>query len=487
MVARVGEPAPDFTMQCVSLLDRVPRTMRLADYRGNWLMLAFYPSDFSFVCPTELIAFNSHIPDFQQRQCQVLAVSADSVESHSEWLSTPVVDGGLGAIHFPLASDPGGVVAQSYEVWLSSRQVATRGLFIIDPEGILQYAVVHNLSVGRNPNEVLRVLDALQTGGLCPANWNAGDGKFDPESVLKTGTVLGHYRIRKKLGSGTFGAVFAAWDIHLERMVAIKVLKRSIFESRETVLREARTAAHLNDPHICTIYAVEQEEGLPLIAMEYIDGKPLSQLIHEKSLDDELCCRIAYQIAAGMAVAHGAGVVHGDLKPANIMVNKDGLAKILDFGLARVQHLQAQETMHREPATEGTLGVRFESDFEATVDFRHRSGDYSTSLRGTLAYMSPEQAGGYIGGVASDTFAYAILVAEMFKGRRADSAFQPLEWLAKLRSGQIVDDVLEGLEPSYREWLAPLLDKEPSQRPAMTDISESLHRLMGTRAWDLTT
>ncbi len=485
MVARVGEPAPSFAMQCVSLLDRVPRLMSLEDYRGSWLMLAFYPSDFSFVCPTELIALNSHVSDFQQRHCQVLAVSADSVESHSEWLSTPMVDGGLGAIQFPLAADPGGLAAQAYGVWLDSRQVATRGLFIIDPDGILQYAVVHNLSVGRNPNEVLRVLDALQTGGLCPANWSSGDGKFDPESVLKTGTVLGHYRIRKKLGSGTFGAVFAAWDIHLERMVAIKVLKRSIFESRETVLREARTAAHLNDPHICTIYAVEQEEGLPLIAMEYIDGKPLSQLINEKSLDPELSCKIALQVAAGMAVAHGAGVIHGDLKPANIMINKDGMAKILDFGLARVQHMQSQESIRREAATEGTLGVRFESDFEATVEFRQRSGDYSTSLRGTLAYMSPEQAGGYIGGVASDTFAYAILVAEMLTGKRADALYQPLEWLAKLRSGDIVDEVLDGLDDSYRDWLGALLAKEPSQRPGMADISDRLQRLMTSRSWSL--
>ena len=487
MVARVGELAPSFAMQCVSLLDRVPRWKNLDDYRGSWLLLAFYPSDFSFVCPTELIAFNSHIADFQQRGCHVLAVSADTVDSHSEWLSTPVVDGGLGAIQFPLAADPGGGVAQAYGVWIDSRQLATRGLFIIDPDGVLQYAVIHNLSVGRNPNEVLRVLDALQTGGLCPANWTSGDGRFDPESVLKSGTVLGHYRIRQKLGSGTFGAVFAAWDIHLERMVAIKVLKRSIFESRETVLREARTAAHLNDPHICTIYAVEQEEGLPLIAMEYIDGKPLSQLISERSLEPELCCKIASQVAAGMAIAHGAGVIHGDLKPANIMVNKDGTAKILDFGLARVQHMQLQDSIRREPFTEGLLDVEFESDFESTVDFRQKSSAYSTSLRGTLAYMSPEQAGGYLGGVASDTFAYAILVAEMLTGKRADVKYQPLEWLAKLRSSDIVDEVLDGLDPSYRDWLEPLLAKDPSTRPGMADIHERLQHMLATKSWSLST
>lgn len=482
MVAKVGESAPDFSMDCVSLLDRVPRTTSLQDYRGNWLILAFYPSDFSFVCPTELIAFNSHVPDFLQRKCQVLAISGDTVATHSEWLSTPLSEGGLGAMQFPLASDPGGSFAQAYGVWMESRQIATRGLFIIDPEGILQYAVIHNLSVGRNPEEVLRVLDALQTGGLCPANWTSADGKFDPESVLKAGTVLGHYRIRKKLGSGTFGAVFAAWDIHLERMVAIKVLKRSIFESRETVLREARTAAHLNDPHICTIYAVEQEEGLPLIAMEYIDGKPLSQWISEKQLDEELVCKIAAQVAMGMAAAHQAGVIHGDLKPANIMVNNDGMAKILDFGLSRVQHLQNHDRMVRDPATEGTLGVRFEDDFESTVDFRLRSGDYSTSLRGTLAYMSPEQAGGYIGGAASDTFSFAIVLAEMFTGRRADSGCKPLDWLMRLRQGEVAAEVLRDLKQGFREVVEPMLSLDPANRPNMNEIAERLQKLSTLRA-----
>jgi len=114
MVARIGELAPCFSMECVSLLDRVPRRRSLEEYRGSWLILAFYPSDFSFVCPTELISFNSHIGDFQQRDCHILAVSADSIESHSEWLSMPIADGGIGAIHFPLAADAGGIVAQDY-------------------------------------------------------------------------------------------------------------------------------------------------------------------------------------------------------------------------------------------------------------------------------------------------------------------------------------------------------------------------------------
>ena len=277
LVARVGEAAPEFALTCVSATDRDSRFVRLSDYSGHWLMLIFYPRDFTFVCPTELTAFSARHADFGERDCRLLGISADSIELHREWLTTPPEDGGLGPIQFPLVSDPAGTAARAYGIWVNEKEVSTRGLFIIDPAGILQYAVVHNLNVGRNPDEVLRVLNALQTGKLCPASWTSADGTIDPERALQQGTILGHYRIRAKLGDGTFGVVFAAWDLRLERMVALKVLKRSIFESREAVLTESRTVAKLNHPHICAVYTVEEEDGLSVIAMEYVDGQPLSQ------------------------------------------------------------------------------------------------------------------------------------------------------------------------------------------------------------------
>ena len=178
-------------------------------------MLMFYPRDFTFVCPTELTAFSARRPDFDKRDCALFGVSTDSIELHREWLATPPANGGVGSLQFPLMSDPEGTAARAYGVWIERQQVSARGLFLIDPAGILQYAVVHSLNVGRNPNEVLRVLDALQTGGLCPASWTLADGTIDAEKALRAGTVLGSYRIREKLGSGTFGTVFAAWDLRI--------------------------------------------------------------------------------------------------------------------------------------------------------------------------------------------------------------------------------------------------------------------------------
>ena len=173
-VAKVGQAAPEFARECADARDDNRRSVRSSDYAGRWLMLVFYPRDFSFVCPTELTSFSGRWMDFQQRNCDLLGVSVDSAELHREWLRTSPAEGGLGPLQFPLASDPDGAMARAYGVWLDEKQVSLRGLFVIDPEGILQYAVVHNLNVGRSPGEVLRVLDALQTGALCPASWTSG-------------------------------------------------------------------------------------------------------------------------------------------------------------------------------------------------------------------------------------------------------------------------------------------------------------------------
>ncbi len=400
---RVGDAAPDFTLECIGLDQDHPRTVSLRDYRGRWLMLFFYPRDFTFVCPTELTAFSATIDDFEQRDCDILGLSVDSIALHQEWLATPSSDGGLGPLQFPLGSDPRGVISRAYNVWVPEKQVSTRGMFLIDPEGVLQYAVVHNLSVGRTPDEVLRVLDALRTGGLCPASWTSADGTIDLEGALETGRILGHYRIRKSLGGGAFGTVFAAWDMRLERMVALKVLRQNLLESREATLSEARTAARLNHPYVCSVYAVEEEDGLPVIVMEYLDGRPLSHEIAEK-ISPERALTFAYQIAAGLAAAHEQQVVHGDLKPANIIITRDGRAKILDFGLARSERAaraSSSSAAVQQPAEGAGLHA---PGLAETVDCKIVTPIAETAIRGTPAYMSPEQASGQLSTPPSDVY-----------------------------------------------------------------------------------
>ncbi len=148
--------------------------VRLSDYKGKYLILFFYPLDFTFVCPTELKAFDTRYDEFKKAGAEVVAVSTDSVFSHRAWISTGEDKGGLGSLRYVLASDITKDVSRDYGVLMEDQGIALRGLFIIDPEGILQYQVVHSLNIGRSVDESLRVLEAIKTGGLCAADWKPG-------------------------------------------------------------------------------------------------------------------------------------------------------------------------------------------------------------------------------------------------------------------------------------------------------------------------
>ncbi len=454
-------------MPCVCTGDDAVVTIRRSDYAGRWLILVFYPRDFSFVCPTELTAFSARMPDFKARGCDLLGISVDSVDLHREWLSAPVEAGGLGPLQFPLASDSDGATARAYNVWVDQKKISSRGLFIIDPAGVLQYSVVHNLSVGRNPDEVFRVLDALRSGGLCPVSWTAADGTIDPERELRPGRVLGHYRILRRLGSGTFGAVFAARDLHLERTVALKVLKRSIVESRKSLLKEARAAARLNHPHVCTIYAVEEEDGLPVVAMEYLDGEPLSEVI--AGLDRDRAMRLAAQIASALAAAHAAGVVHGDLKPANVIVTRQGIAKVLDFGLALAEK-PASITPGDQTIAAAALEVLADAALDATIEHAEPAARKPSGIQGTPAYMSPEQASGLVPTAASDVFSFGLVLLEMLTGRRALADRLIIDLLWKLQSEELGPRLVAKVDGPDRELLLAMLARDSTLRPVIRDV-----------------
>jgi peroxiredoxin (alkyl hydroperoxide reductase subunit C) len=172
--AKVGQAAPGFDMPSTKNVEKLNENVRLSDYRGKWLVLLFYPLDFTFVCPTELTTFSDRYEDFLGIGADVIGVSTDSVHSHRAWLKTPRDKGGVEGLKYPLASDITKQVARDYGVLIEEKGIALRGLFVIDPEGVLRYAVVHDLNVGRSAEETLRVIQALQTGGLCQAEWRPG-------------------------------------------------------------------------------------------------------------------------------------------------------------------------------------------------------------------------------------------------------------------------------------------------------------------------
>ncbi len=156
-------------------MQSLEKTVRLQDYRGKWLVMFFYPADFTFVCPTEIIAMNERLQEFHDLDAEVLGISCDSVHSHKAWIESPRAQGGLGGLSYPLAADFTKKVARQYDVLVEESGLSLRGLFIVDPDGILRYQVVHDMNIGRSVDETLRVLLALQAGGLCPADWRPGD------------------------------------------------------------------------------------------------------------------------------------------------------------------------------------------------------------------------------------------------------------------------------------------------------------------------
>lgn len=166
----VGNKAPNFTMNTCTGDGCGFEETSLKDYEGKWLVLIFYPLDFTDVWPTELRAYSDRLEEFKDLNADILTVSTDSEHSHKAW-----IEAGLGPVNYPMASDRTTTVSRDYGVLIEEEGIALRGLFIIDPEGFVQYQVVHDLNVGRSVDETIRVLQALNTGGLCPVNWEVGD------------------------------------------------------------------------------------------------------------------------------------------------------------------------------------------------------------------------------------------------------------------------------------------------------------------------
>jgi len=176
----VGLKAPDFKMPGVSGDGERFIDISLNDYKGKWLVMFFYPRDFTFVCPTEIKSMNRFYDEFQKLNAEILGVSTDSEHSHKAWIKADEKDGGIGTLSFPIGADTIHKVSKDYGVYIEEDGAALRGLFIIDPEGVLRYAVVHDLNVGRSAQETLRVLQALRAGGLCPADWAPGEDLLTP-------------------------------------------------------------------------------------------------------------------------------------------------------------------------------------------------------------------------------------------------------------------------------------------------------------------
>jgi serine/threonine protein kinase len=281
---------------------------------------------------------------------------------------------------------------------------------------------------------------------------------------LSVGDQVGPYEVLASIGSGGMGDVYRARDSRLDRLVALKLIRPAGTgdpERRRRFLQEARTASALNHPNIITIYDIGSTEGFDYLAMELVPGKPLSQLIPREGLPLNELLRFAIQITDALAKAHAGGIIHRDLKPANVMVTPEGVIKVLDFGLAKLQFAPGAST---------------ETAATATMEAPTAEG----TIIGTASYMSPEQVEGKPADARSDIFSFGAMLYEMATGHRAfrgDSA--PSIMAAVLREDPPpVSDLRPDLPAELTRLITRCLRKDPARRShSMADLRVALEEL----------
>ncbi len=296
------------------------------------------------------------------------------------------------------------------------------------------------------------------------------------QDVVMVGRTLKHYRIEAKLGEGGMGVVYRADDTHLERPVSIKVLppeRVADHERRRRFVQEARAASALNHPNIVHIYDIDMANGVDFMAMEFVDGQTLDEVIGGKAMKAGQALRYAVQIADGLAAAHGAGIVHRDIKPSNIMVTLEGRVKILDFGLAKLsEHVD---------------------DYPSATTQSMRPRTETGAIVGTVAYMSPEQAQGGMVDARSDIFSFGLVLYEMVTGRRAfqgDSKISILSAILREEPAPI-RQISKNAPIELDRIVARCLRKDPARRSQhIVDVKSVLEQLRektesGTRTQSL--
>ena len=273
---------------------------------------------------------------------------------------------------------------------------------------------------------------------------------------IAAGTKLGRYGIRSKIGEGGMGEVYLAQDTKLDRRVALKILPAELAAHQDRMRRfvqEAKSAAALNHPNIAHIYEIGESDGIHFIAMEYVEGETLRQLLSRRKLDTKLAVELAAQVASGLTAAHKEGTIHRDIKPENLIVTASGPIKILDFGLAKLVEKQR-----------GAAGVS-----ELTTAHMHPSGRAETvkgAILGTVAYMSPEQARAEKLDQRTDIFSLGVVLYELVTGERpfkGKSAIDTLHAIINIEPPPVTQSNPE-LPPELTDILARALAKDPAER-----------------------
>jgi serine/threonine protein kinase len=295
------------------------------------------------------------------------------------------------------------------------------------------------------------------------------DASVLPDDSL-VGRTLKHYKIEALLGQGGMGVVYRALDVRLQRLVALKMLTRGLVsdpDRRTRFLREAQSAAALTHPAIAQVYDIDEADGSIFIAMEFVDGKTVSRLIADGELDLMGSVEVAFQVAEGLARAHESNIIHRDIKSDNIMVTKDGHAKLLDFGLAKL--LEPDEVSAAPPGSVPSQTLT-----------RPRGQTIPGAIMGTISYMSPEQARGQNLDPRSDIFSLGIVLYEMVTGELPFKGDTPIDTMHAIayEEAKPVTVMRRNLSPQVQRIVTRCLRKRPEDRyPDARVLAADLKRL----------
>jgi len=303
--------------------------------------------------------------------------------------------------------------------------------------------------------------------------------------TIPSGKKLGRYEIRSQIGAGGMGEVYLALDAKLDRRVALKILPAELAANQDRMRRfvqEAKAAAALNHPNIAHIYEIGESEGTNFIAMEFIDGETLREKAHPGKSELKVLLKFLHQVAQGLAKAHASGIVHRDLKPDNIMITRDGHAKILDFGLAKL-------IMSEPPAVAG--GLNLNDNLSATADGSDKAEEATAMMpvqhstpgvvMGTVGYMSPEQAQAKPVDQRSDIFSFGCLLYEAATGRRPFAGDSVVDTLHKIihDPAPAITDFNPSASPELQRVIRKCLAKEPEKRyQTIRDTANDLEELI---------
>src|SRR6266496_3807947 len=286
---------------------------------------------------------------------------------------------------------------------------------------------------------------------------------------LSAGSTLSHYRIISKIGAGGMGEVYLAQDTKLDRKVALKILPAELAAHRdrmERFVREAKAAASLNHPNIATIHEIGASDGVNFIAMEFIDGATLREKIHQQQTELRKLLRFLQHVAEGLAKAHAIGIVHRDLKPDNIMITRDGHAKILDFGLAKL--VEPQQTLNSTSA--------WPSEDDTAIPPPHSA---IGTVIGTAGYMSPEQARGRTNLIdeRSDIFSFGCILYEAVTGHKAFKGEDRIDSLNKIIRAPFppISNFNPDVPGDLQKIIRRCLEKDPEERyQSIKDVAMEL-------------